>query len=482
MEKTGKKISHVTGVLARSVRIIIENILREGGALQEIRMRIGQPLTVMIDGEEQILPLKERAHIVTKEEIKETIEYMSRYSLYAYENELRQGFLTLEGGHRVGVAGKVIVDRGKVKNIQYISSLNIRIAHEVIGCADELIPYITKNKKVCHTLIISPPRCGKTTLLRDLIRQISDGNEYLKGCSVGVVDERSEIGGCYMGIVQNNLGMRTDVLDCCPKAEGMIMLIRSMSPQVVAVDEIGTAEDIHAIEYAMQCGCKLIASVHGMDMEEAARKPVLGEMIRRKMFERYIVLGNDGHPGKVKEIYDERGECFVQKVIGGILILSATAGAGVVYGNELKRYLRNMVYLRYVFGLIRGEIEYTCAPLPEIFFGVSARVKEPYRRWLKKTAEEMECRDLSGFARVWNRCTDKYLEIPGLKQEHKILIKEPGTFLGSFEKDISDRAMEMYLNKMDLEIEKLRAELASKVKVGRCLGVMAGLFFIVLLI
>ena len=160
----------------------------------------------------------------------------------------------------------------------------------------------------------------------------------------------------------------------------------------------------------------------------------------------------------------------MQKVIGGILILSATAGAGVVYGNELKRYLRNMVYLRYVFGLIRGEIEYTCAPLPEIFFGVSARVKEPYRRWLKKTAEEMECRDLSGFARVWNRCTDKYLEIPGLKQEHKILIKEPGTFLGSF------------LNKMVLEIEKLRAELASKVKVGRCLGVMAGLFFIVLLI
>mgnify|MGYP000329094526 CR=1 FL=1 len=273
MEKTGKKISHVTGVLARSVRIIIENILREGGALQEIRMRIGQPLTVMIDGEEQILPLKERAHIVTKEEIKETIEYMSRYSLYAYENELRQGFLTLEGGHRVGVAGKVIVDRGKVKNIQYISSLNIRIAHEVIGCADELIPYITKNKKVCHTLIISPPRCGKTTLLRDLIRQISDGNEYVKGCSVGVVDER----------------------------------------QVVAVDEIGTAEDIHAIEYAMQCGCKLIASVHGMDMEEAARKPVLGEMIRRKMFERYIVLGNDGHPGKVKEIYDERGSVLCRK-------------------------------------------------------------------------------------------------------------------------------------------------------------------------
>ena len=276
MEKTGKKISHVTGVLARSVRIIIENILREGGALQEIRMRIGQPLTVMIDGEEQILPLKERAHIVTKEEIKETIEYMSRYSLYAYENELRQGFLTLEGGHRVGVAGKVIVDRGKVKNIQYISSLNIRIAHEVIGCADELIPYITKNKKVCHTLIISPPRCGKTTLLRDLIRQISDGNEYVKGCSVGVVDERSEIGGCYMGIVQNNLGMRTDVLDWLSESRrndhADSFDVSSGRGRMKSV----RGEDIHAIEYADAVWSQnWIASVHGM-IWRRRRKPVLG--------------------------------------------------------------------------------------------------------------------------------------------------------------------------------------------------------------
>ena len=175
------------------------------------------------------------------------------------------------------------------------------------------MPFIVENGEVCHTLIISPPCCGKTTLLRDVIRQISNGNAWCEGKNVGVVDERSEIGGAYQGVPQNDLGIRTDLLDCCPKAEGMLMLIRSMSPQVGAVDEIGTAEDIHAIEYAMQCGCKLIASVHGMDMEEAARKPVLGEMIRRKMFERYIVLGNDGHPGKVKEIYDERGSVLCRK-------------------------------------------------------------------------------------------------------------------------------------------------------------------------
>ena len=212
----------------------------------------------------------------------------------------------------MGVAGKVIVDRGKVKNIQYISSLNIRIAHEVIGCADELIPYITKNKKVCHTLIISPPRCGKTTLLRDLIRQISDGNEYVKGCSVGVVDERSEIGGCYMGIVQNNLGMRTDVLDCCPKAEGMIMLIRSMRPEVIAVDEIGGSEDVHAIEYAMHCGCRMLATAHADSMEELQKKPVFDRLIREKRFERYVLLGNEPQIGTIQEIYDERGSLLYQ--------------------------------------------------------------------------------------------------------------------------------------------------------------------------
>ena len=144
-------------------------------------------------------------------------------------------------------------------------------------------------------------------MIRDLIRQISDGNEYIKGCSVGVVDERSELGGCYLGIAQNHLGTRTDILDCCPKAEGMIMLIRSMAPRVIAVDEIGTSEDIHAIEYAMQCGCRLIASVHSLDMDEASKKPILGELIRRRMFQRMLCLDRITVLARSGKIYDERG-------------------------------------------------------------------------------------------------------------------------------------------------------------------------------
>lgn len=307
MKETGRQESTILNILAAELRKIINGQKENMEQIQEIRLRTGQPLRIITGNKEKILPSERKPHFVTKEEMRETMEYISHYSLYAYEEELRQGFLTIEGGHRIGVAGKVIIENEKVKNIQYISSVNIRISHEIIGCADRLLPYITENRQVCHTLIISPPFCGKTTMLRDLIRQISDGNEYVKGCTVGVVDERSEIGGCYLGIAQNHIGSRTDILDCCPKAEGMIMLIRSMSPQVIAVDEIGSREDIHAIEYAMQCGCKLIASVHGMNMDEASRKPVLGDLIRRRMFERYVVLGNGKHPGEIREIYDGRG-------------------------------------------------------------------------------------------------------------------------------------------------------------------------------
>jgi len=306
--ETERKHTQILQVLAKPVREIIQKERLDFSNLQEIRLRTGQPLRLLYKNEEMTLPRKGGAvHTVTREEIRETMEYISHYSLYAYENELKQGFLTIEGGHRAGVAGKVIVEQGKIKNIQYISSINIRMSHEVLGCAGRILPFITKNRQVCHTLIISAPRCGKTTLIRDLVRQISDGNEFVKGCTVGVVDERSELGGCYLGVAQNHLGSRTDVLDCCPKAEGMIMLIRSMAPQVIAVDEIGTQEDIHAIEYAMQCGCRMIASVHGASMEEAKNKPVLGELIRKKRFERYVVLQNRERPGEIQGIYDERG-------------------------------------------------------------------------------------------------------------------------------------------------------------------------------
>jgi len=303
-------IEKIEKILGNTINSILQENHIPFSKLQEIRLRIGKPLIIVSDNTEFVLH-----KIIEKEELMEILEYVSSYSLYAFKNELKQGFITIEGGHRVGITGQVQIEEGEVKNIKHISSMNIRISHEVLNCSDVIFPYITEDKQICNTLIISPPRCGKTTMLRDLIRQVSDGNRWVRGCTVGVVDERSELGGCYLGVPQNQLGIRTDILDCCPKSKGMLMLVRSMSPQVIAVDEIGSAEDIHALEYAMHCGCKMIATVHGTSMEEIRKKPILDELVKRHKFERYVVLGNTHHIGEIEGIYDNRGSFLFQEAI-----------------------------------------------------------------------------------------------------------------------------------------------------------------------
>ena len=303
----------------KEVRNLLEKAELKQEYLQEIRLRINGPLLVVYRGEEYFLGAKGglckdpgQAFRVCRRCLQETLEYLSGYSLYAYEEEVRQGYLTLQGGHRVGLAGKTILDGEKITSIRFISFINIRFSHQVKGCASVILPYIAQGSTVRHTLLISPPRCGKTTILRDLIRQISDGDEKRPGHCVGVVDERSEIGGCHQGVPQNDVGIRTDVLDGCPKAEGMMMLIRSMSPEVIAVDEIGSYEDIHAIESVIHCGCRLLATVHGSSIDDIKRKPLLNRLVKEKIFERYILLEGRPRAGTVRQIFDERGGCLFQ--------------------------------------------------------------------------------------------------------------------------------------------------------------------------
>ncbi|MDF2512711.1 MAG: hypothetical protein K0S04_2577 [Herbinix sp.] len=304
-------------ILSLKLRNILGKLILDFELLQEIRLRMNAPLLIVYANKEcfvtedaTIVDNPKKAAIISKNEIRETMEYISNYSLYAFEDEIRQGFITINGGHRIGLAGKVIMDEDSVKGMKHISFINIRLAHQVKGCADPVIPYLIDKQVngIYHTLIISPPRCGKTTLLRDIIRQLSDGSRYLEGMSVGVVDERSEIGACYMGTPQNELGIRTDILDCCPKAKGMLMLIRSMSPRVIAVDELGSKEELDAIDYVIGCGCKLIATVHGSSIEDIQNKPTLGELVKKRLFDRYIILSNLKGIGHLDEIYDADGK------------------------------------------------------------------------------------------------------------------------------------------------------------------------------
>jgi len=283
-------------------------------ALTEIRLRVNKPLLLvlgmkdMMVGPYGVIAMEQTtAYLCTREDINTTLQLISKNSLYAFEQEIKMGFLTIVGGHRVGLVGQAIVDDGKITALKNISSLNIRIAREVKGCADGVMPYlIGPGNRIVSTLIISPPCCGKTTLLRDLIRQISMGNRDISGVQVGVVDERSEIAACKNGIPTVDVGVRTDVMDGCPKASGLLMLIRSMSPKVVATDELGRAEDVCAVREALHAGVSVLATVHGLTIQEVLQRPYVGELIQEKYFDRYVVLSNRPKIGTVEQIIDSK--------------------------------------------------------------------------------------------------------------------------------------------------------------------------------
>jgi len=277
-------------------------ISHQWNTLQEIRLRLNQPIELIFDQHVEWI----RDSRPTRQDYIFILNQLSEFSLYRMEDELREGYMTIEGGHRVGLAGKVNTLNGSVKAIQHITFLNIRIAKESIGAATPILPFLYKENYV-NTLIVGPPLTGKTTLIRDLTRLIASGWNKVQPKKVGVIDERSEIAASIKGVPQHDIGLRADVMDACPKSEGMMMLIRSMSPEIIVVDEIGSSEDVQALMEAIHAGVTIICTIHGNTIDELKKRPSLQALFHEQVFQRIVVLERSTVPGKIKQIYDQHG-------------------------------------------------------------------------------------------------------------------------------------------------------------------------------
>ncbi|MGI5879230.1 MAG: stage III sporulation protein AA [Syntrophomonadaceae bacterium] len=306
----GKIISEIASYFAPPIKQLLLGLDEHYfNRLEEIRLRCQQPLLLKSGDRDITITSSGRpaedlnsGYVVTREDIQRSLASISDNSLYAFEEEIKRGFITIPGGHRVGLAGQAVINGGQIKTIKNFSSLCFRIARQVPDCALPLIPYIAPRGVPVSSLLISPPRCGKTTLLRDLARILSTGRPNLPARNVAVIDERSELAGCYLGIPQLDVGTRTDVLDACPKAEGMMMAIRSLSPQVVITDEIGRAEDVTAIRECLNAGVAVIASVHARNVKELENRPLMQDLMKLKAFQSGITLSRRIHPGNIEEI------------------------------------------------------------------------------------------------------------------------------------------------------------------------------------
>ena len=275
-----------------------------GHEILEIRIRLKRPLaletaqgTLFVSRQGFLTEKAEEGMIVAKPILEKIFHLLSQSSAYAFEEELRQGYITVPGGHRVGFVGKAVLDGGKIKHLRCLSGYNFRICRQLDGVAQKIIKFLVfPPQEVHHCLILSGPGMGKTTLLRDIIRHISNGipSLHFSGVNVGVVDERSELAGSYLGEPQLDLGIRTDILDGCPKHEGMLLLVRSMGPKVIATDELGMEKELEALETIINAGVKVITTVHAANLSELAEKTGWKRLLAGRVFQKVIILNRQG--------------------------------------------------------------------------------------------------------------------------------------------------------------------------------------------
>lgn len=279
----------VLSVLPKRTASAVERLIMSGSQVEEIRLRTGRPAQLIASSGE----FMQDAPVFTREEAAELLDKLCRHSVYAREDELKMGFITLDGGARVGVCGRPVVENGRIKRMTDITSFNFRLTREAVGCAESVMDYLLENGRPVSALIAAPPAGGKTTLLRDIARCLSNGV-----CSapfkVALLDERGELAGLIDGAPSFDVGLRTDVMEFAPKAEAMSIFIRTMNPDVILTDEIGGAGDAEALEEAARCGAAVIASAHASGCDELKKRPALQKAMASGVFKRVLLLRRNG--------------------------------------------------------------------------------------------------------------------------------------------------------------------------------------------
>ena len=283
-KNTQEEFQRAVRLLPTSLRAAVSALPESiTGRAEELRLRAGRPMSVVVgDRETAIAP----GVYITPAELQMVLEIATRASVHSYSESIRQGFVTAEGGCRLGLCGMAACEGGKISGMRRLSSICIRIPHERRGCADGIFPQLTEGG-FRSTLIISPPGAGKTTLLRELVRLLSDG-----GARVSLADERSEVAGCFEGRPCFEVGAGTDILTAAPKSEGVFLLLRAMSPQIIAFDEITSPGDVEACDAAANCGVRLLTTAHGASLKDLSDRPLYKRLLERRIFDRAVVIEN----------------------------------------------------------------------------------------------------------------------------------------------------------------------------------------------